>query len=359
MRLRLEPRTEAPLWLVAATPVFAVLLTLVLGALLFLALGYPPLEVMKLYFVTPISDGYGVAELFVKASPIMLCALGLMFCFRAGVWNIGAEGQLAIGAVVGSAVALSLPDTTGPWILPVMLVMGAVGGMAWAAIPAFLKTRFGANEILTSLMLVYVATLLLSAMVHGPLRDPYGFNFPQSRTLQDAALLPILIEGTRFHAGIALGFVILVVTLVIHARHEIGFGVRLMGMAPKAAVHGGFSRSRMTWGVLLGSGALAGLAGILEVTGPIERLLPSVSPGYGFTAIIVAFLGRLHPIGVMLASFIMALSYLGGELAQVILKVPNAVTGVFQGVLLFTILGCDLFVRYRIRVAKPMAAASA
>lgn len=359
MRIKLEPRAKAPLWLVAATPVFAVLLTLVFGALLFLALGYPPLEVMRLYFVASVSSGYDVAELFVKASPIMLCALGLMFCFRAGIWNIGAEGQLVLGAIAGSAVALAFPDTAGAWLLPVILIAGAAAGAAWAAIPAFFKTRFGANEILTSLMLVYVAQLLLSAMVTGPMRDPYGFNFPQSRVFQDSILMPILIEGTRFHAGIALGLVVFAVAMFIHARHVLGFGVRLMGMAPDAAVHAGFSKTRITWGVLLASGALAGLAGILEVTGPIERLLPSVSPGYGFTAIIVAFLGRLHPVGIVLASVIVALSYLGGELAQVVLKVPNAVTGVFQGVLLFTILACDLFVRYRVRlVASPQAKAA-
>lgn len=358
MSLRLEPRIRAPLWLVVATPIFAVLLTLVFGALLFWLLGYPPLEAMHLYFVSPISSGYGVAELFVKATPIMLCAIGLMFCFRAGVWNIGAEGQLALGAAAGSAVVLALPDTTGAWVLPVMLVAGTVAGAAWAALPAYLKTRFNANEILTSLMLVYVALLLLSALAHGPLRDPYGFNFPQSRPLQEAALLPVLFDGTRFHVGILLGFAAVGVALLIHSRHEIGFGVRLMGAAPRAATHAGFSVSRMTWGVLLASGALAGLAGILEVAGPIGRLLPSVSPGYGFTAIIVAFLGRLHPVGVALASLVMALSYLGGELAQVIMKVPNSVTGVFQGVLLFTFLGCDLLVRYRIRLVGGLAKAA-
>ena len=359
MRLRLEPRVDAPLWLLAATPAFAVALTLLLGAAFFYALGYRPLEVMHVYFVAPVNSAYGVAELFVKAMPIFLCAVGLMFCFRAGVWNIGAEGQLTVGALVGSAVALAFPATAGAWLLPVMLVAGIAAGACWAAVPAFLKTRFGANEILTSLMLVYVAQLLLSALVHGPLRDPDGLNFPQSRRLQPDILLPILAEDTRLHAGLFACAVVLVVAVVVNARHVLGFGVRLMGLSPKAAVYSGFSRAKVTWGVLLASGATAGLAGICEVAGPIERLVPSVSPGYGFTAIIVAFLGRLHPVGVLLASFVMAISYLGGELAQLMLKVPSAVTGVFQGVLLFTLLGCDLVVRYKVRLAPAPRAAGA
>ena len=260
MRLRLEPRTQAPLWLVLLMPVVAMSLTLLLGSLLFLILGYPPGEVMHLYFIAPLTTGYGVAELFVKASPLLLCAIGLMFCFRAGVWNIGAEGQIAVGALAGSALAILAPETVGAWILPLMLVAGVAGGTAWAALPALLKTKFGANEILTSLMLTYVGLLLLSAMVHGPLRDPYGFNFPQSRTLQESALLPIMLAGTRLHAGILLGFVAVLVAWVIHARHELGFAVRLMGQAPKAAVHAGFSRHRITWGVLLASGGLRRLS---------------------------------------------------------------------------------------------------
>ena len=355
LRLRLEPRIDANAWLLVGTPVFAVLMTLVFGALLFFVLGYPPLQVMRMYFVEPVSTGYGVAELFVKASPIMLCAIGLMFCFRAGIWNIGAEGQLAMGAIGGSALVLALPDTTGAWILPASIIAGALAGAAWAFIPAYLKNRYGANEILTSLMLVYVALLFLNALVHGALRDPLGFNFPQSRTFQEAALLPKLIGGTRFHVGIVLTLVILLCSWVIYSRHVYGYGVRLMGMAPKAAEHAGFSSKKITVGVLLASGALAGIAGMAEVAGPIERLLPSVSPGYGFTAIIVAFLGRLHPVGVFFASLVMALSYLGGEIAQVILKVPSAVTGVFQGVLLFTFLGCDLLVRYHIRIVRTPA----
>ena len=355
MQVRLEPRVHIPLWLSIASPIFALFLTLVISGLLFLALGYPPLEAMKVYFISPLETNYGIAELFVKAVPLLLCAIGLMFCFRAGIWNIGAEGQLVLGALVGSVIALKVSEDVGSWVLIVMLIMGMIGGALWAAIPALLKTRFGANEILSSLMLTYVAILLLNVMVHGPLRDPEGYNFPHSRVLQDGAILPIIWEGTRLHLGVILAFISVIIAYFIYARHELGFGVKLLGLAPRAAIYAGYSTKRLTWGVLLFSGALAGLAGIIEVAGPIERLTPTVSPGYGFTAIIVAFLGRLHPIGILFASFIIALSYLGGELAQILLKIPNAVTGVFQGILLFTLLGCDLLVNYKFRIVASLS----
>ncbi len=280
---------------------------------------------------------------------MLLCALGLMFCFRAGVWNIGAEGQLLMGAALGSALAVHMAPDVGGWIIVPLLLLGMLGGALWATVPAFLKTRFGANEILSSLMLTYVAILLLSALVHGPLRDPDGSNFPHSRPIQDGALLPVIVEGTRLHLGAPLALLAAAAALFVHARHRLGFGVRLLGLAPRAAGYAGFDAGRLTWGVLLASGALAGLAGVIEVIGPIGRLNTSVSPGYGFTAIIVAFLGRLHPAGIIVAAAVVALSYLGGELAQIMLRIPNAVTGVFQGVLLFTLLGCDFGVRYRLR----------
>lgn len=347
--LRLEPRETRPVWLLLVTPLMAVLLTLLLGGVVFTLIGIKPLEAMRVYFVYPLADLYGVGELFVKATPLMLCALGLMFCFRAGIWNIGAEGQLTIGALLGSTVALQFPDMPAWLLIPAMVSAGALGGILWAMIPALFKTRFNANEILTTLMLVYVAQLLLSALVHGPLRDPHGFNFPQSARFGDTALIPIILADTRLHAGFLFAMLAMAVGLVMHFSHRLGFAVRLMGQAPLAAIHGGFSSSRITWGVLLLSGALAGIAGLLEVAGPIGRLSSNVSPGYGFTAIIVAFLGRLHPVGIVLASMLLALSYLGGELAQILLKVPNAVTGVFQGILLLFLLASDVVVRYRIR----------
>jgi len=229
--------------------------------------------------------------------------------------------------------------------------------MAWAAIPAWLRTRFNANEILTSLMLVYVATLYLSWLVHGPWRDPEGYNFPQSKLFGDAALLPNLLAETRLNVGFLLALAIVGVAWVFVRRHIVGFEMRVAGLAPAAANYAGIDARRNVWLGMLAGGACAGIAGVGEAAGPIGQLLPSMSPGYGFAAIIVAFVGRLHPLGVALASLLMSLLYLGGESAQMNLALPSAVTGLFQGTLLFLLLAADVLVNYRVRVARRAVAA--
>ncbi len=357
MRLRLEARPEPEPLLAWLAPLAAALLTLASGAVLFAALGYDPLAALDAYFVKPLGTLYGLAELGLKATPLALCATGLAIGFRGGVWNIGADGQLTAGAIAGGGLALAFPESDSSWLLPAMLLLGILGGAAWAAIPAVLRTRFNANEILTSLMLTYVAQLVLSYLVHGPWRDPAGFNFPESRQFGDAALLPVLIEGTRLNLASIFALVAVALAWLLLSRSFLGFTVKVVGLAPAAADYAGFSHRRVVWLGLLLSGGLAGLAGIAEVAGPIGQLLPKISPGYGFAAIIVAFLGRLHPLGVLLASLLMALVYLGGESAQVTLGLPLAVTGVFQGMLLFFLLGCDVFARYRLRRAPAPRAA--
>lgn len=332
------------------SPIFALALTLLAGVVLFSIMNVDPGEALYAFFIEPLTTTYGITELGVKATPLILIGVALAIGFRASVWNIGAEGQLTLGAITGGGVALALYEVDGFWVLPVMLLAAIAGGMAWAAIPAFLRTRFNANEILVSLMLTYVATLLLSYLVHGPWRDPGGFNFPESRVFHDAATLPIIFEGSRLHLGFALALFLAVATWVVLSRTLIGFQVRVIGSAPRAGQYAGFSHNAIIWLALLFGGACAGLAGVVEVAGPIGQLLPSISPGYGFTAIIVAFVGRLHPIGVLLAGLLMALSYLGGENAQISLNLPLAVTGVFQGLLLFMLLACDVLIRYRIRL---------
>lgn len=356
MALRLEARARPSRALGYLSPLAAAALTVLSGAVLFASLGYDPIATLDAYFVKPLSTLYGLAELGLKATPLVLCAIGLAIGFRGNVWNIGAEGQLTMGAIAGGGLALAFPASDGWWLLPGMLAAGALGGMAWAAIPALLKTRFNANEILTSLMLTYVAQLVLSYLVHGPWRDPAGFNFPESRQFGEAALLPVLIEGTRLNLAALLALVAVALGWVLMARSFVGFQIKVVGLAAPAADYAGFSHNGVIWLSLLLSGALAGLAGIGEVAGPIGQLLPRISPGYGFAAIIVAFLGRLHPLGVLLASLLMALVYLGGESAQVSLALPLAVTGLFQGMLLFFLLACDLFIRYRLRwrpAARP------
>ncbi|MEE9320030.1 MAG: ABC transporter permease [Granulosicoccus sp.] len=330
-------------------PVIALGLTLLAGLILFAVLGVPLLKAFQAFFIDPVSTRYGLAELGVKAAPLIMIGVALSIGFRAQVWNIGAEGQLILGGICGAAVGLYFYEVDAWYVLPLMMLAGVLGGMLWAAIPALLRTRFNVNEILTSLMLTYVAALLLSYLVAGPLRDPDGYNFPESRLLHDAALLPRILDGTRLHLGAAIALGIVVAAWVLLSRTLLGFALRVNGAAPRAGTHAGFNQNRLIWFVLLAGGGVAGLAGLFEVAGPIGQLLTTISPGYGFTAIIVAFLGRLHPVGVFFAGLIMALSYLGGETAQIDLNLPLAVTGVFQGMLLFFLLATDVLINYRVR----------
>ena len=347
----IEPRRQPSRAWALLSPVIAIGLTLCVGALLFSLAGRDPARTLHVLFVAPLTSTYGLSELLVKATPLILIATGLAIGFRANVWNIGAEGQYTIGALAGGGLALAFHGSTSPLLLPAMLVAGCAGGMAWGAIPALLRTRFNVNEILSSLMLTYVAVLLLSWLVHGPWRDPDGYNFPESRLLSDAATLPLLVDDTRLHAGLLFALLAVAGAWVLMGRSVVGFQLRVSGQSVIAARYAGFSTAGLVWFALLLGGGLAGLAGISEVSGTINQLLPTISPGYGFTAIIVAFLGRLHPLGIVPAGLLVALSYIGGELAQIEVGVPAAVTGIFQGVLLFFLLGCDLLTRYRIRFA--------
>lgn len=346
--IRLQPRAMPSKLMGYLAPVIALCLTLLSGLVLFALLGVPIGEAFHAFFIEPVSTLYGLSELGVKAAPLILIGVGLSIGFRAQVWNIGAEGQLILGGICGGAVALYFYEVEAWYVLPLMMLAGVIGGMLWAAIPALLKTRFNANEILTSLMLTYVAGLLLSFLVHGALRDPDGYNFPESRLFHDAALLPVIMEGTRLHIGAIVAVFVVVAGWVLLSRTMLGFALKVNGAAPRAGAYAGFGQKRLIWFSLLFTGGLAGLAGLFEVAGPIGQLLPTISPGYGFTAIIVAFLGRLHPVGVLFAGLVMALSYLGGESAQITLNLPVAVTGVFQGLLLFFLLATDVLINFKI-----------
>jgi len=342
---------ESKFW-IYASPVLALVLTLLAGAFLFRIMGVDVGKALYTFFIDPISTPYGLSELGVKATPLVLIGVALSLGFRAGVWNIGAEGQLILGAICGGGVALLFYEQEGFYILPLVLIAGVLGGMLWAGMVAWLRTRFHANEILTSLMLSYVAALLLSYLVHGPWKDPEGYGFPQSRLFSDSALLPTILDGTRLHFGAILALLVVLIAWGILSRSLLGFQIKVMGDAPDAGTHAGFSQNKVIWLTLLMGGGAAGLAGVIEVAGPIGQLQPSISPGYGFTAIIVAYVGRLHPVGALFAGLLLALSYLGGESAQIELNLPLAVGGVFQGLLLFFLLSSDVLIQYRLRL-KP------
>jgi len=351
MQLVLEKRAERSNTIALISPLIAIGLTIATMIILFAILGKNPVLALKVYFLDPLIDGYSLQELVVKATPLVMIAIGLSLCYLANVWNIGAEGQFLMGAVAGSWLAVKTHGTdVGPWVLPVMLVLGAAAGALYALIPAICKVKFGASEILTSLMLVYVADLFLDYLVRGPWRDPAGFNFPTTAEFDPVATVPILIEGGRLHLGAIIALVVVAAASVLLSRMIKGFEIRVVGAAPRAARFGGFNSNQLILLTFAVSGALAGLAGIIEVAGPVGHLQPGFSPGYGFTAIIVAFLGRLNPVGILIAGLFLALTFIGGEQAQIAMKIPLDVTKVFQGILLFYVLACDSLILYKIRL---------
>ncbi|HXZ00132.1 MAG TPA: ABC transporter permease [Stellaceae bacterium] len=352
MPIELERRSEPSRAMMLASPAIAVVLTIAAAAALLAAVGVNPLRGLAVYFIEPLGTSWSLQELAVKASPLVMIAVGLAVCFRANTWNIGAEGQYLAGAMLGGWFALAYHATGAWWVLPGMLLLGALGGVLYALLPAVLRVLFGASEILTSLMLVYVAQFALDYLVRGPWRDPHGFNFPQTVTFEPAATMPLLLSGGRLHVGVLLALLAVAVAVVFLGTTLRGFELRVVGMAPRAGRFAGFDDRRDILLAFAVSGALAGLAGIIEVAGPIGQLLPNLSPGYGFAAIIVAFLGRLNPLGILVAGFVLALSYLGGEQAQIALRVPLDLTIVLQGVLLFCVLACDTLILYRVRLLR-------
>ena len=354
--IKLEMRPQPSAFWVYASPVLALLVTVAIGVLLFIALGKDPVKGLQVFFWEPIKSPYALSELMVKATPLLIIALGLAVCFRSNVWNIGAEGQFVIGAVAAGGVALLADKTTGPWIIPAILLAGVLGGMAWAGVVAWLKGSFNANEILVSLMLVYVADMVLSYLVFGPWKDPNGYNFPQTKTFEAVTQIPRLMQGSRVNVGIVLALLGVVGLWLFLFRTFAGFRQEVSGLAPAAARYAGFSSRRALWVALLVSGGAAGLAGALEVAGPIGQLTPYVPAGYGFAAIIVAFVGRLHPVGVVFSALLMSMFYIGGELAQSRLGLPKSLTGVFQGLLLFNLLACDTLMSYRLTWRRALPA---
>jgi len=347
LKLELRPQ-DSQLWRFAS-PLLALAITVVLGIGLFVLLGKDPVRGLQMFFWEPLKSAYALGELMVKATPLLVIALGLAVCYRSNVWNIGAEGQFVIGAVAAGGVALLADKETGRWIVVAVLLAGVAGGMAWASLTAWLKDKFHANEILVSLMLVYVADMVLGYLVYGSWKDPAGYNFPQTKTFEAVTQIPRLMTGSRVSVGLILALLGVVAVWIFLFRTRAGFAQQVGGLAPAAARYAGFSSRRALWTALLVSGGAAGLAGALEVAGPLGQLTPYVPAGYGFAAIIVAYVGRLHPVGMVFSAVLMSMFYIGGELAQSRMGLPKSITGVFQGLLLFSLLACDTLVAYRLR----------
>jgi simple sugar transport system permease protein len=357
MRIELERRPAHSALFSALSPFIALGLTVLAGAIIFTALGKNPVDALYSFFIEPLTEVWSLHELAIKAAPLILIAVGLSVCFRSNNWNIGAEGQFVMGAISGSIIPIVFYEWNSFLVLPLMIVMGMAGGALYAAIPALLKTRFNTNEILSSLMLVYVAQLFLDWLVRGPWRNPEGFNFPETREFNASAILPeILPASGRANFGIVFAIIATLLTWFMMRHMLKGFEVTVLGQSARAGRFAGFSANKMVFFAFLFSGALAGLAGISEVAGAINELQPVISPGYGFTAIIVAFLGRLNPLGIFAAGLILALTYLGGEAAQISIGLPDKIARVFQGLLLFFVLASDTLIHYRVRIKGSVRA---
>jgi general nucleoside transport system permease protein len=355
MRLVLEKRPEHSAKMALLSPVIALCLTVIVGGVIFALRGLNPFEALYIYFVEPLTDQWAREQLIAKAAPLVLIGAGLAICYAANVWNIGAEGQFIVGALLAGMIPVYFTSWQTPEVMVVMLALGILGGMAWAAVPAFLKNRFGTNEILTSLMLVYVAQYLFDWLVRGPWRDPQGFNFPKSVNFDGWQLLP---RWGDVHLGALFAVIAALVLFVMMARMLKGFELQVVGAAPRAGRFAGFSGPKAVLFCFLLSGALAGLAGASDVMGSSGQLQTPYSPNYGFVAIIVAFLGRLNPLGVVIAGLLLALSFIGGESVQVSLGISDKIAKVFQGILLFFLLACDTLILYRVRFETARAQAA-
>ncbi len=356
MQIRFEKKLEPSRKMLFATPILAVILTMILGAIVFSILGYDGLGAVREIFLTPLTNSLKWQDLAVKAAPLIIIGVGLSIGYRANVWNIGAEGQYIAGGLAATGMALLTHNMSGWYLLPLMGIAGMLGGMAWVFLPALLRTKLKVNEILTSLMLTYVAIQLLNYLIFGPWKSPTSFGQPQTVLFNDWQILPYIIKGTIVQAGAPIAVLIAIMAWLIMSKSVFGFQVRTVGSAPNAARYGGFSENKTIWLVLLISGGLAGLAGMLEVAGPFNRMVPQFPAGYGFTAIIVAFLGRLHPIGVLIAGVVLAITFVGGEVAQTTIGLPNAAVGLFQAMMLFLLLAGDVLVRYNIKIIRARRA---
>lgn len=351
-----QPRIESSKAMAWLSPFIAIFLTAIISSLMFIALDVSPKKAFDVFIIMPMSDSYNIGELMVKAAPLMLCAIGLAICYRANIWNIGAEGQLLIGAVISSALAIHLGEDASTGMLIPVLLSGALAGACWAAIPTALERVFKTNIILSTIMLNYIGLYILLWAVHGPLADPHGYGFPESAMFADALLLPIIQDNGRASISIVIAIVIALIAGIALYKTLPGFIIRVYGEDKAAANYAGFSSNKTVWGVMLFSGLLAGFAGASEVTGPIGQLIPSVSPGYGYAAIIVAYLGRLNPFGIIASSLFMGCLYMGSDLAQIELGLPSSITGLFQGILLFFMLACDFLIHYKVSLKSKQQA---
>lgn len=343
----------------ALVTVLSLFLALIFGGIVLALAGENPFTIYQAMLAGALGDWNGVAETLVKTTPLLLAGLGVAVAFRMQLWNIGAEGQLYFGAIFATGTGLFLiPQAPGWAMVPIMIAAGLLGGGLWGLIPGALRAWFGASEIITSLMLNYVAILFSEYLVHGPWRDPQAFGFPGTSPLPDAGWLPHW-GTTRVHLGLFFGLVAALLLWILLRRTRWGYEIGVMGENPRAALYAGMPTKRTILLVMALSGALAGLAGMSEVAGIGHQLQRNLSPGYGYAAIIVAWLARLHPFGAVLVAFLLATLTVGGDRLQMSLGLPAAIAPMLQGTILFFLLGGDVLTRYRLVRTEPIAVSDA
>ncbi len=332
-------------------PLVSIILALLVGAVFLVLSGHNFWEVYKVMFAGAFGSIYGITETIVKAIPLTITGLGVALAFRMQLWNIGGEGQLYMGAFAATWVALNFSDAEEWWVLPLMITLGMLAGGLWALVPAIPRAIWGVNEIITTLMLNYVAIFWVDYLVYGPWKDPNGYNFPLTAPFSPAAILPVL-GHSRIHAGLFFGLFIALLFYIIIYHTRWGYEIRVCGESPDAARYAGININKNILLVMFVSGAVCGLAGMAEVSGIAHRLQHGLSTGYGYTAIIIAWLSRLHPFVIIVVAFLFGALQVGGYIVQTS-GIPSSMVAMLQGLLLFFVLGGELLTNYRIARKTP------
>lgn len=355
-RIRVERRMTVPPLVSLAAIAVSLALALLTIAVVFRLFGIDPLSAYARMFRGAFGSVYGLSETLVKTIPLLIIGVGLSVAFRAVVWNIGAEGQLLMGAVAATWVALfALPHAPAWVLIPAMFLAGFVAGAIWALIPAFLKAKYETNEVITTLMMVYIATEFVNYLVYGPWKGAQEWGFPYSDKFPAAAQLPVIGTSRVHYPTLILALALAVLMYILMMRTRLGYEIRVVGENPTAARYAGIDHVRVILLVMLISGGLAGMAGVGEVAGVHHRLrvAQGISAGYGFTGIIVAWLGRLNPLAVIVSAFLFGGLLVGGDTLQVALQLPVPTIHLFNGVILFFVLAAEILSRYRIHVERP------
>jgi simple sugar transport system permease protein len=349
--LRIVKREPLPGWARVAIPIAAIVVTLILSAIPILVAGGQLWKSYFYLFYGALGTRFNLLETFVKASPLLLTGLAVAFAFRAKFWNIGAEGQLLAGALAATALGIHMGGVPEPMVLPIIIIAGFLAGGIWAAIPALLKTKLKVDDVVTTLLLNYVMIHIMGALLFGPLQQP-GSSWPRSSAIIEAAQYPILVTRSRFHLGILIAFFAVFVIWFINSKTVFGYQNKAVGINVRASHFGGINTtSVIVWTGLI-SGGLAGLAGVGELCALQYRLIMDISPGYGYSGIVIAMLGNLHPVGVLFSSLFFSVIIVGAQTMSRMTGVPTYIAEVIQGMALMVMLIFLLFREYKIKVVK-------